>query len=50
MSHVLLIAAIFVPYMALMVGLGVYIARTGRHEDRHDGDEDRDPDGLLAAA
>ena len=27
--HVLLIAAIFVPYLTFMVGLGAYIYRTG---------------------
>jgi hypothetical protein len=33
MFHALLIAAIFVPYMALMVGLGAYIADQVRQDD-----------------
>ena len=54
MSHAFLIAAIFVPYMALMVGLGYYIYRTGRPADTSTPDtspqDEEDPGGLLAAA
>lgn len=55
-SHVLAIAAIFVPYLGLMVGLGAYIWRTGQPGDSgdasewDDGGDEREPDGLLAAA
>ena len=52
--HAVLIAAIFVPYMALMVGLGYYIWRTGRPADTSTPDtspqDEEDPGGLLAAA
>jgi len=55
--HVFVIAAIFVPYMALMVGLGYYIWRTGRPSDTTDTSDpdispqdEEDPGGLLAAA
>jgi hypothetical protein len=53
-AHVLLIAAIFVPYIVLMVGLGYYIWHTGR--PRRDSDKPGDQeDGrggpvLLRAA
>ena len=54
MSHAFLIAAIFVPYVAFMIGLGIYIASTGRHEERCDqedtGRPDRDGAELSAAA
>lgn len=46
-AHTLLIAAVFVPYLVLMVGLGVYIYRTGEPRPRDDppdtGEDDRDP-------
>jgi hypothetical protein len=46
-AHTWLIAAVFVPYLTLMVGLGVYIWRTGqprRSDDPPDtGEDDRDP-------
>jgi hypothetical protein len=42
--HALVIAAILVPYVCLMVSLGIYIWATGRHRDR---DDDRDGDGDL---
>ena len=49
--HALLIAAIFVPYMALMVTLGAYIYRTGhpRSDDPPDAGGD-DPAVLPATA
>jgi hypothetical protein len=54
MSHALLIAAIFIPYVALMIGLGAYICSTGRYrgsEDDQDGEEqDVDPAVLPLAA
>ena len=37
--HALVIAAIFVPYLVLMTGLGIYITRTGRERQ----DEPPDP-------
>jgi len=53
-SHALLIAAVFVPYMVLMVTLGAYIYRTGhpRSDDPPDSGDERDlgPAGLPAAA
>ena len=46
-AHALVIAAVFVPYLVLMAGLGVYIWRTGRprSDDPPDsgGEDDRDP-------
>ena len=50
--HDILIAAIFVPYMGLMITLAVFIYRTGRPRDRSaDEDEDRDREpGLPLAA
>lgn len=50
--HALLIAAIFVPYMGLMITLAVFIYRTGHPRDRsidEDEDRDRDPDLPVAA-
>ena len=53
--HALLIAAIFIPYMATMLILGVYIYRTGKprstERDRIEpgSDEEDDRDLLLAA-
>ena len=50
--HALLIAAIFIPYMGLMITLAVFIYRTGRPRDRsagEDEDRDREPDLPLAA-
>ena len=50
--HALLIAAIFVPYMGLMITLAVFIYRTGHPRDRsidEDEDRDREPDLPLAA-
>jgi len=45
MPHVLLIAAIFVPYMAFMVGIGAYIAGQVRQDDDPpDTDRDRKRD------
>lgn len=58
-AHVLLIAAIFIPYILLMTGLGYYIWRSGqprRTEDKHDdledgrGASDPGPVQLPAAA
>ena len=57
--HALLIAAIFVPYMALMTGLGIYIWHTGQPGGTRDtsdtsepdsASQDEDPGELLAAA
>ena len=50
--HAILIAAIFVPYMGLMITLAVFIYRTGHPRDRsidEDEDRDRDPDLPVAA-
>ena len=47
-SNALLIAAVFVPYLILMVTLGVYIYRTGRRRDRDD--NERDQTEMSAAA
>ena len=54
--HDILIAAIFIPYMGLMITLAVFIYRTGRPRDRsagededEDEDRDREPDLPLAA-
>ena len=50
--HALLIAAIFIPYMGLMITLAVFIYRTGHPRDRsidEDEDRDRDPDLPVAA-
>jgi hypothetical protein len=54
-AHVLLIAAIFVPYIVLMVGLGAYIWHTGRPRRDSDKPGDTPEDGrgapvLLRAA
>ena len=54
-AHALLIAAIFVPYVLLMVGLGYYIYRSGqprtpRDEEDERADRDRGPALLRAAA
>jgi hypothetical protein len=54
-GHALLIAAIFVPYMLLMIGLGAYIWHTGQpRSDREQPADDQDRDGdagpMLAAA
>ena len=53
-AHVLLVAAIFVPYMVLMTGLGAYmwgqVRRHLRDEEPPDSsDEDGPGDVLLAA-
>jgi hypothetical protein len=52
-AHALLIAAIFVPYLTLMIGLGYYIYRSGQPcrddtqpSDREDG-RGRDPGPAL---
>jgi hypothetical protein len=46
--HALLVAAIFIPYMTLMAGLGYYIWRTGQPRGRdHDSS---DEEGELASA
>ena len=52
--HDILIAAIFIPYMGLMITRAVFIYRTGRPRDRsagedEDEDRDREPDLPLAA-
>lgn len=49
--HALLIAAIFVPYLILMVGLGCYIWKTGQpsRPGRPAADED-DPGPSVAPA
>ena len=50
--HDILIAAIFIPYMGLMITLAVFIYRTGHPRDRsidEDEDRDRDPDLPVAA-
>jgi hypothetical protein len=57
-SHVLLIAAIFVPYLTFMIGLGAYIYRSGQprneihHEQSPDDGEgpDRDEGPVLLRA
>ena len=51
-AHALLIAAIFVPYFVLMIGLGAYIARTGRPrtDDPPDTAGDPGPAVLPVAA
>lgn len=51
MLHTLLIAAIFVPYIVIMVILGTYIYRSGRHprtDDPPDAGEDSRPHLLPA--
>jgi hypothetical protein len=56
-AHAILIAAIFVPYMAFMVGLGAYIWSTGRPRpvdgelERPESDRKRstDPEDLVLA-
>ena len=53
--HALVIAAIFIPYMATMLILGAYIYRTGkprstdRDRDEPGSDEEDDRDLPLAA-
>jgi hypothetical protein len=47
MPHTVLVAAVFVPYMLLMTGLGTYIWHTGRYEE---GDRDGDDAEMAAAA
>jgi len=50
--HDILIAAIFIPYMLVMLTLAVFIYRTGHPRDRsidEDEDRDRDPDLPVAA-
>jgi len=45
-AHVWLIAAVFVPYLVLMVGLGWYIWRTGQPraaDTSRGGEEDASP-------
>lgn len=54
-AHALVIAAIFIPYVGLMAGLGAYIWSTGQPrdpgiEEGDGGGDEREPDGLLAAA
>jgi hypothetical protein len=56
-AHCLLIAAIFVPYMALMTGLGAYMwGQVRRHEKDSSDEEERDTgdaggtDDVLIAA
>jgi hypothetical protein len=46
-SHTLLVAAVFVPYLVLMVILGAYIYRTGH--PRSDDPPDADGDERLPA-
>ena len=51
--HALLIAAVFVPYLILMVGLGAYIYRTGQPRSADRDQDDGEPPGpvtLPAAA
>lgn len=50
MPHAVLIAAIFVPYVALMIGLGCYIARPARSEERDDAERERDAAEMRLAA
>ena len=51
-SHLLLIAAIFVPYVVLMGGLFAYIIRSGRHSgrDQDDGGEEGELPALPSVA
>jgi hypothetical protein len=46
-GHALLIAAIFVPYILLMVGLGYYIYRTGQPRRPRDQDDAEDPGPVV---
>jgi hypothetical protein len=53
MPHALLIAAIFVPYIVLMIGLGYYIWRSGQPRtpgSKDEDDIDRDPGPVLLRA
>ena len=52
-AHALVIAAIFIPYMALMIGLGTYMwCQVRRHEKDSTDEEERDREraemGLAA--
>jgi hypothetical protein len=52
-AHTIVIAAIFVPYMALMAGLGTYMWAQVRHHEQSSIDEDerdRDRTDLRLAA
>lgn len=44
LPHTLVIAAIFVPYMALMIGLGIYIHHTGQPRDEPRSEEEEQPE------
>ena len=48
-SHALLIAAVFVPYIVLMVTLAAYIYRTGRPRSDDPPDADEEPVTALLA-
>ena len=54
--HALVIAAIFIPYIGLMVALGTYIYRTGQPRtagepgDRDDEEREPQADALARAA
>ena len=51
-AHVWLIVAVFVPYLALMVGLGYYIWKSGqpRHTDRPAVEEDDPGPAVVRTA
>ena len=52
-AHALLIAAVFIPYVLLMVGLGTYIYRSGQPRGADRDQDDGEPPGpvtLPAAA
>ena len=53
-AHALLVAAIFIPYMLLMTGLGAYMWGQVRHhlrdEEPPDSSDEDEPDDVLLAA